>query len=106
MEVSKEAFSVGEMLCATWGYDQTNATFAKVEKIAGKFVQLAEVNTVNEWVGNSMTGKAKPGEKVVKRYRRKVIPSSYGDGPMVKLFESYGYAKRWNGQPVSVSCYA
>ena len=39
-----EGFEVGDYLCSSWGYDQTNATFYKVTRRTPKMVTLLEVH--------------------------------------------------------------
>lgn len=95
---------VGDVWLSTWGYDQTNATFVRIEKVAGEWVTVREVETVNSWKEN-MVGTAVPGTKLGKTFKRK-WKAGYQGTPVIKL-EKWGmYASPWSGNPVNVSCYA
>lgn len=107
----KESIAVGQILCATWGYDQTNATFFRVLKVANGWATVQQIKTDNQWKPDlSMTGKAVPvdepdgdcGEEP-KPARRKIKTGTYGESLQMK---SYMWASPWDGQPVRVSCYA
>lgn len=107
-EKQNAGFSSGQVLCATWGYDQTNATFVKVEKVTGKFATVRVLNAVHTWIGQTMTGHAVPTEEYdpqAKPMRRKVFAGWDGE-PMLQLSKYGGCARAWNGAPVAVSCYA
>ena len=98
----------GQVLCSTWGYDQTNATFAKVLKVSGDWATVHKLKSRSEWQGTTMTGKAIPldvFDLTERPIRRKIRRDPQYD-ESIKL-ESWGmWASPWDGQPVNVSCYA
>lgn len=107
-EQQNAGFQSGQVLVATWGYDQTNATFVKVEKVTGKFATVRQLVSEHVWEGQSMTGYAMPTEELdsqAKPMRRKIHAGWDGE-PMVQLSRYGGCARVWNGRPVAVSCYA
>lgn len=99
---------VGDIFHASWGYEQTNATFFKVTKVIGtKTVELQELDTIKAtYNANTMTGTAVPGKKLVGPPLRKQVSPSVVDGkPRVKI-NDYMAASLWDGKPKQFSSYA
>ena len=91
----------GDILVGIWGYEQTNASFYRVEKRTPKQVVLNRLNNVTTWAG--FTGEALPGEvRRDKPERRKVTLCGNEE---VGYDESF-ILRKWNGKPVSVTSYA
>ena len=96
----------GAILSSTWGYDQTNASFWRVERITkGGWVILARLEAIEESDGpQTMTGRVTPGQPTGEQIRRKPRFTSYGVS--ITIDQGIEYAQEWNGRPVSVSHYA
>ena len=118
---------VGDILNSSWGYDQTNISWYRVERRTEKSVWLVELKgTVVEQTG-FMQGRAMPSSDIQGRYkdpyfdengelqqdwdyspfRRKLSFSTWNDEPepYVKL-SSYEYARPWDGSAEWCSWYA
>lgn len=107
---------VGDILVAKWGYDQTNASWFRVERRTEKSVWLVELARGSYEETGFMQGRETPGTEVRKRerwtpsgyvddtvFRRKL--SFYRDEPTVRM-ASYMYAHPWSGNPEWTSSYA
>lgn len=100
-------FDVGQILYSSWGYDQTNVDFYRIEQRRGNFVTLQELESAESSDGaQSMTGRVVPLEPHQARgepIRRKVhaMPGT----TFVKI-NSYAFAYPWDGTPKRVSHYA
>jgi hypothetical protein len=94
---------VGSYFYTSWGYDQTNIDWYRVEKLIGKTMALVvEVESMNASNGNEgwMQGKSVPGEKAVGEPFRVRLN---GDGFTVKgRYPAY----RWDGRPKNWTAYA
>lgn len=102
-----DPFAPGAILYSSWGYDQTNIDFYRVEKHAGDWITLQKLLAVEESDGpGSMTGRVKPHDPpqlIGTPFRRKLLePSSSGAAVKIK---SYAFAYPWDGQPKRVSHY-
>ena len=89
-----KGFEVGDILVATWGYDQTNADFFEVVKKTPKGVWLTaagmgEIPTKGAWNAFCRAGK--------KIFRR--VNPEWG---WVSI-SSFASASKWNGKPVDVT---
>lgn len=101
----------GAILYTSWGYDQTNVDFYRVEKIAGQWVtfrKISKVEASDDTADNpaTLTGRvvpADPIEPIGEPKRRKILARE--SGAVAKL-ESYSYAYLWDGKPRRVSHYA
>ena len=97
----------GAIFACSWGYDQTNVDFYRVEKIAGAFVTLQPIAAEEASDGaTSLTGRVVPAEPhraEGKPFRRKL--HAYDGRPYVSI-ASYSGASLWDGRPMRVSHYA
>jgi len=105
MEVRK--IKTGDVLCASWGWEQTNVDFYRVLKRTPCFVTLQEFGSkvTNNPDKHSMTAEVGPayvlkGEPV----KKKVTLSYHGDEEMVMI--CHGFARIWDGKPKRTSSYA
>lgn len=101
----------GAILASSWGYDQTNVDFYRVEKVKNGWATLQQIaanETSDSKPGEpwSMTGKVVPAEphKPVNDPFRRKIGECMGK-PCLKIC-SYEYAYPWDGKPKAVSHYA
>ena len=89
-------YKVGDILDASWGYDQTNVNFYLVTKVIGtRTVELREIGSkIISGAGSSYTEVMPVPDYILddKTYIKRVS----NDG--VK-FNSYKYASRWDGKP-------
>ena len=89
----QHGLQVGDILSASWGYDQTNVNFYEVVDAGEKEVTVREVaqKTVREERGADYVV-AVPGKYVGPALRRR--PSAYG----IKVTDSQR-ARKWDGKP-------
>lgn len=91
----------GDILIGIWGYEQTNASFYRVEKRTPKQAVLIRLNNNTSWTGYH--GEALPGEDCGdKAIRRKVTPS----GNEEVIYEEHFILRKWNGKAVRVTSYS
>ncbi len=99
---------VGDILVATWGYDQTNADFFQVVKIpSDKSLTVRHIKKKQyEDPPQSMSGYAAPikdsfdGKPTTRRIYY------FMDRIHINVGDSMGSAEKWNGKPVAVTWYA
>lgn len=94
---------VNDILVSTWGYEQTNASFFKVLRVMGKFVEIVPLDEIETALPDchAMFGTSVPGA-VRGASSRKMFKLSENYGYSVKI-NSYSTAFLWNGKPVEVS---
>ena len=91
---------VGDIFCATWGYDQTNVDYFVVVRLAGRTMvevqQIAAVvrnDPVSGWIaGTSVPDPDRPFGDLM---RRKV--NTEGGNPGIRIY-SFKYAFPWDGK--------
>lgn len=97
----------GAILYSSWGYDQTNIDFYRVERVKNGWAVLQEIAKSETSDGpGTMTGRVvpvDPQKPVGDPFRRK-IGECMGQ-PCLKIC-SYEYAYPWDGRPKAVSHYA
>ena len=99
--VTDSRLCAGDILVGVWGYEQTNASFYRVERRTPKQVVLNRLYNVTTWAG--FRGDALPGEvRGDKPERRKVTLSGNEEVVHGECF----ILKKWNGKPICVTCYA
>ena len=93
---------VDDILCASWGWEQTNITWYQVTKLVGKkSVEIREIHGKKTY-DHDMSGTCLPikddfvNDKVIKK-----VATIYG----VKV-NSYETAQKWDGTSAYFSCYA
>jgi len=86
---------VGDILYASWGYDQTNIDYYEVVKVSGLSVTVAEIASERVYVNDSMTGNSVPvpGKIIGEPMRRKVM-----QGEVVRI-TSFAFARKM--EPIS-----
>jgi hypothetical protein len=103
----QQALEVGAILYGSWGYDQTNIDFFRVEQVKNGWAVLQDIESVEISDGpGSMTGRVvpvDPHQPIGKPMRRKV--GECMGKPCLKIC-SYEYAFPWDGKPKFVSHYA
>lgn len=96
----------GDILCSSWGYDQTNVDFYKVKKLIGKsMVELVRVgsSTVegSEYShGMACEVVAVPGAEIGSPFKKKAQSNN-----SVSM-SSFDTARLWDGKPMYKSWYA
>jgi len=100
-----DGISVGDIWTSSWGYDQTNVDFYRVERVTKATVVLQEIGSKLESDDGMMSGRvvADPSVQTGKQLRRKVNGTT--DCPHCKI-ESYSSASPWDGTPQRSSWYA
>ena len=102
-------FKVGDVLCSSWGYDQTNASFYKVIAVTAKQVTLQQYGTTRtESSPRSMSGTTTPDftHPLESPIRRAVKFCDFDGGRHYVKIESYERAYAWDGKPQNTSWYA
>lgn len=110
-EQPADAFQVGAIIYASWGHEQTNVDFYRLEARKGPWVMLQRLETIRtpdapaEPDGPAtFTGKATPGAAApVAQIRRKLLPGSAE--PILRI-NDYTYGRVWDGEPKRYSEYA
>tara|TARA_R110000851_G_scaffold288887_1_gene442987 strand:+ start:4767 stop:5354 length:588 start_codon:yes stop_codon:yes gene_type:complete len=92
---------VGDVLCASWGWEQTNIDFYQVLELVGKSTVVFREIAADKTYDSSMSGKCTPilNEFVGETMRKRV--GDYG----IKI-NSCSSASKWEGQPKYWSSYA
>lgn len=102
-EKFKEALKVGDILCDSWGYDQTNVEFYKVISINDKKTKIVIQEMSHDQVGNGeshgMACHVVPGECYGPKLEKKIT----GEG--IRLCSSI-FLTPWSGNPKYKSWYA
>ena len=99
----------GDVLCCSWGYDQTNVDFYQVTEIIGKtmieITPIGQKTTDERSTGNSMASYVLPvANKFTGKPMRKKVDVSYGKARV--SMNSYSSASFWDGSPCYSSWYA
>jgi hypothetical protein len=99
------ALLVGAILASSWGYDQTNVDFYRVEKVQNGWATLQQI--ASQETGDGWTGKVVPAEphRLIDQPFRRKIGGNFDGEPYLRI-SSYEYARPWDGRPKSVSHYA
>lgn len=99
----------GQVFYASWGYDQTNIDFYKVQSVKGCFAWLVPVGQkIVEGCGfMSERVVADPDNETGKPIKKKILASLYS-GEVVPQFkiESFAWARPWDGESLVQSHYA
>ena len=98
---------VGEIFVATWGYDQTNATFFQVVGVTAKSVRVRKIRKRETNIKDGfMTALAVPIKHSFDGTAKTRRIYFYDGREMFQAGESFGSAEKWNGKPVHTSHYA
>lgn len=93
---------VGDVLVSSWGYEQTNVDFYRVERVVGKqTVELVRLGNVLTSSGiGPMSGSVIPGEPSEKAetFRARVTPGE-------NVGVGHQRAHKWHGRPMYCSWY-
>jgi hypothetical protein len=112
-----DGYHVGAILDSSWGYDQTNIDFYRVEKRTNDTVWLLPLSSVSRQV-TDVTGTAMPGAPKALgafevgcpgcRYDGKLIRRTLKarDGAIIGLAIKHGWASLWDGKPANWTDYA
>lgn len=94
---------VGDILDASWGYDQTNVDFYEVVRVTPGTVDLHELEQVTECRnGWNDRGTCRPIPGTCKRVFKGKRPNARN----IVKFSSYNWAYPWDGSPKGWSSYA
>jgi hypothetical protein len=95
----QHGLKVGDIMVASWGYDQTNVNFYQVVEVAGKNVSIREVasQTVRQDRGVNHVMPI-PNRFVSTPMKNKRPHKGYKGEPSVKIHESAN-AYPWDGKP-------
>ena len=94
-------FKVGDILCSTWGYDQTNVDFYQVVRIVStQTIEVRQIKSDLKQGSHFMIGTATPlmDHFVGETFQRRP------DQGYVRL-TSFSGARRWDGKPVEWTAY-
>lgn len=90
----QHGFQIGDILYASWGYDQTNVDFYQVTDVKGKEITVREIGS--RPVGRDKV-MAEPNEFIGPPMRKR--PQGQGDHCYVKIDDSRS-AHEWEGNPL------
>jgi hypothetical protein len=92
----------GHILCAMWGYEQTNVNFYQVTRLIGRnTVELRELGQVSQGGEHWATGKAMPSDEFKgEPFTRRV----HGGSQSVRV-SSYRTASLWEGKALKWTAY-
>jgi hypothetical protein len=95
---------VGQFLCSSWGYDQTNVNFYKVTKLVGttmvEAVAVGQISVGGEG-GAAFTDKVIPAEEPAAGAKTYRLVMKAGAGQI-----NGNYVRAWDGKPMFTSSYA
>lgn len=96
---------VGQILCSSWGYDQTNIDFYEVVERTEKSVYLRMLGKKTSEILTSMSRKVEPDQMIFRgsRFIKKV--KVYNGEPYVSI-NSFSCAFPWDGKPKVETSYA
>lgn len=98
-DAAKPMPEIGLILSSSWGYDQTNVDFYRVEAVSGRMVELVELEQILVENGD-MRGRVVPSDQPKgERFRRQ------WKGGHCKI-ASYAWASPWDGRPERFTSYA
>lgn len=100
---SSQLPAVGNILRSSWGYDQTNINFYRVEACSGRFVTLIALASTDVSSDDSPTMQGEVIASDTPRAGAEPFRRAWRDG--VKI-ESYEWATTWNGKPERFTSYA
>lgn len=93
---------VGQYMVASWGYDQTNVDFYRIEKLVGStMVELIKVGAISTGESGNMSGKVIPNDQPLKGAEPIRVVVKGGSAKV-----NGNYASVWDGTPRYVSWYA
>lgn len=93
----EHGLKVGDILSASWGYNQTNVDFYEVTKVIGKSIEIREISgkTVSD-DGHSMKVSPDPGHYVGPKMKK--IPQTRGKDSVYVKINSHTNARPWDGK--------
>ena len=103
-----EAYTVGDILYSSWGYEQTNVNFYKIIARKGDWITVQPMNAVKTYTSD-MAGHAVPGEivELASSFRRRLrIDKETGRCWGCKGPADYNSLYHWEGRPQYFSTYA
>jgi hypothetical protein len=101
-----DGYEVGSVLKGSWGYDQTNIDFYRVEKRTKTMLTLQKLQTVHVSDAGFMSDHVEPGEAVEGRVMRRKLHFRDGEPIGCAFQPSYGWISTWNGAPALRTSYA
>ena len=119
-----DPYQPGAIIYSSWGWEQTNIDFYRIEKRSGKFVTLIPITSDRTSNDGHMTGKCLPTDTpknpetdhdVAWKNRedtikcptfRRMLKFTNKDGTPSGLFISHGWASIWKAKPMHWTGYA
>lgn len=102
---ASDFYKIGDIICNSWGYEQTNIKFFKVVRVNPKTIDVIEVGqkvVEGSHYSHGMACEVVPNIDVelTDKYTLRVKSEGYLSNP-----NSYYYMHRWNGKPEYKSWY-
>lgn len=97
---------VGDIMYASWGYEQTNIDWFKVVKRSGDMLTLQPLDEIAQYNERAMTSITMPGEPTNGNTIRRKVAQHNGKDIGCKFQNTYGWISRWDGKPQHASHYA
>lgn len=103
--VASDFYKVGDIVVNTWGYDQTNIEFYKVEKVMNKMIFVKELSLSSVQGSESFMSCSVVPTDIYKEggMEYKLVVKAEG---RLSNPESYYYMHKWSGKPLYMSWYA
>ena len=101
-EKKPHGYQVGDVLYASWGWEQTNIDFYEVVAVRGAVVDIVEIRQ-DKVQTFSMQGTCTPRKG---DHKGGVIKGKRPNGLGQIRLNSYSYARAWDGRPLAWSSYA
>lgn len=95
----------GDILYASWDYDQTNIDWFKCVKRKGDWLTLQPLEAHEKMTGD-MTGESTPGDPTHGNTIRRRAVQNGSSGEICKFHHNYGIISKWDGKPKHTSHYA
>lgn len=93
----------GTILCSSWGYEQTNVCFYRVEEVSRLQLKLIELAKTDVSTDDDLTMQGKVIPVSQPKEGAKAFRRQWREGISI---ESYEWAKIWDGQPQKYTSYA
>lgn len=106
---ASDHYQVGDVLCNSWGYDQTNVDFYQVTKVLDKSIEICEIAQKSSDSGGAYGGKCQPCRNhFIGESRRKTlqIPSWAGrerEEKRAYVSMRHGWCSKWDGKALYCS---
>lgn len=97
-------YKEGDIIVNTWGWEQTNVSFYRVQKVTNRTIQIEELEPNLREVCSAMSDSVVPSDTL--REKGESYSLRVGTDGRLSGGESFFYFHKWNGKPQFRSWYA